>query len=113
MYLVADMNMMTGSVGCSNMNDFAKTPNTQNTVGIVIIHEIFHALGLVAFSGPPNGDNGHIKNDPSDLMGGSQGVVRLDPGNDDYWRHGKSWADGYRSAFMEPAEPNAEFPTGW
>ncbi len=114
MYLVSDMNLMNGTVGCSDMNDFAKTPNTQNTVGIVMIHEIFHALGVVSFSGPPNGDgNGHIKNDTSDLMGGSQGTVRLDPGNDDYWRHGKSWADGYRSAFMEPAEPNAEFPWNW
>lgn len=114
MYLVSDMNLMNGTVGCSDMNDFAKTPNTQNTVGIAMIHEIFHALGVLPFSGPPNGDgNGHIKNDTSDLMGGSQGTVRLDPGNDDYWRHGKSWVDGYRSAFMEPAEPNAELPSNW
>jgi len=49
-----------------------------------------------------------------DLMGGSQGTVRLDPGNDDYWRHGQSkYVDLYNSAFMEPAEPNALMPAGW
>jgi hypothetical protein len=47
-------------------------------------------------------------------MGGSQGTVRLDPGNDDYWRHGQSkYVDLYNSAFMEPAEPNALMPSGW
>jgi hypothetical protein len=47
-------------------------------------------------------------------MGGSQGTVRLDPGNDDYWRHGKSnIVDLYNSAFMDPAEPNAVMPVGW
>lgn len=114
MYLVADLNMFTGSGRCSNMDEFAKPANSQNTVGLAVIHEVFHALGIVAFSGTPNGDgDGHIKDDLSDLMGGSQGIVRLDPGNDDYWRHGKSFADGYRSAFMEPAEPGASFPEKW
>mgnify|MGYP003335045749 CR=1 FL=1 len=114
LYLVADLDMMTGNIRCGDMNTFAKAPNSQNSVGIAMIHEIFHALGIVAFSGPPNSDgNGHIKNDVSDLMGGSQGTVRLDPGNDDYWRHGKSFADGYRSAFMEPAEPGAVLPENW
>lgn len=113
-YLVSDINVMTGQVGCSDMSNYATPTNSGNTVGIVMIHEIFHALGAVAFSGPPNGDgNGHIKNDPSDLMGGSQGIVKLDPGNDDYWRHGQSWVDAYRSAFMEPAEPGAVMPENW
>lgn len=114
MYLVSDMNLMTGGTRCSSMTDYTKPTNATNTVGLAMLHEIFHALGAVAFSGPPNGDgNGHIKNDSSDLMGGSQGIVKLDPGNDDYWRHGKTFADAHRSAFMEPAEPGAVMPDNW
>ena len=97
------------------MTEFTKPTNATNTVGLAMIHEVFHALGAVAFSGPPNGDgDGHIKNDETDLMGGSQGIVRLDPGNDDYWRHGRSsFVDVYRSAFMNPPEPNAVLPANW
>jgi hypothetical protein len=114
MYLVSDMNLMTGGIRCSSMTDYTKPTNATNTVGLAMLHEIFHALGAVAFSGPPNGDgNGHIKNDSSDLMGGSQGIVKLDPGNDDYWRHGKTFADAHRSALMEPAEPGAVLPDNW
>ena len=41
-------------------------------------------------------------------------IVKLDLGNDDYWRHGQSkYVDLYNCAFMEPAEPNAVMPTGW
>ena len=78
------------------------------------LHEIFHVLGAVGASPNSDGNYGHIKNDPTDLMGGSQGTVRLDPGNNDYWRHGQSnYVDLYNSAFMEPAEPNAVMPAGW
>lgn len=115
MYLVADTDPMTGTTRCSPMSEFTKPTNATNTVGLAMIHEVFHALGAVAFSGPPNGDgDGHIKNDETDLMGGSQGIVRLDPGNDDYWRHGRSsFVDVYRSAFMNPPEPNAVLPANW
>ena len=115
MYLVADMDPMTGAPRCSSMSEYTKPTDATNTVGLAIIHEVFHALGAVAFSGPPNGDgDGHIKGDPTDLMGGSQGIVRLDPGNDDYWRHGRpSFVDAYRSAFMDPPEPNAVLPPNW
>jgi hypothetical protein len=75
---------------------------------------MFHVFGAVGASPNSDGNYGHIKNDPTDLMGGSQGTVRLDPGNDDYWRHGQSkYVDLYNSAFMEPAEPNAVMPVGW
>jgi hypothetical protein len=115
MYLVADMDPMTGRTRCSDMREFTKPIGATNTVGLVMIHEVFHALGAVAFSGPPNADgDGHIKNDPTDLMGGSQGIVQLDPGNDDYWRHGRtSFVDVFRSAFMDPPEPSAVLPANW
>lgn len=115
MYLVADLDPLTGRTRCSSMNENTKPADATNTVGLAIIHEVFHALGAVAFSGPPNGDgDGHIKNDQTDLMGGSQEIVRLDPGNDDYWRHGRSaFVDVYRSAFMDPPEPNAVLPPNW
>lgn len=114
-YPVAELNVMTGGFRCNDMNLFATTPKSSNTIGLATFHEVFHVLGAVAFSGPRNGDgNGHIKGDPTDLMGGSSGTVRLDPGKDDYWRHGSSrYADLYESAFMEPAEPGAVMPPGW
>ena len=114
MYLVADMNVMTGGIRCSSMTEYATPTNSVNTVGLAMIHELFHVIGAVAWVGPPNSDGyGHIKNDTTDLMGGSQGIVRLDPGNDDYWRHGRGYVDAYRSALMEPAEPNAVLPENW
>jgi hypothetical protein len=107
------VDMMSGQFSCFNTSK-TTLPESQNTAGLHTFHEIFHVLGGVGASPNSDGNYGHIKNDPTDLMGGSQGTVRLDPGNDDYWRHGKSnFVDLYNSAFMEPAEPNAVMPTGW
>jgi hypothetical protein len=107
------VDMMSGQFSCFNTSK-TTLPESQNTAGLHTFHEIFHVLGGVGASPNSDGNYGHIKNDPTDLMGGSQGTVRLDPGNDDYWRHGKSnFVDLYNSAFMEPAEPNAVMPIGW
>jgi hypothetical protein len=107
------VDMMSGQFSCFNTSK-TTLPESQNTAGLHTFHEIFHILGGVGASPNSDGIGGHIKNDPTDLMGGSQGTVRLDPGNDDYWRHGKSnFVDLYNSAFMDPAEPNAVMPIGW
>lgn len=107
------VDMMSGQFSCFGSNK-TTLPESVNTSGLASFHEIFHVLGGVGASPNSDGNYGHIKNDPTDLMGGSQGTVRLDPGNDDYWRHGKSnFVDLYNSAFMEPAEPNAVMPAGW
>ena len=107
------VDMMSGQFNCFGSNK-TTLPESVNTSGLASFHEIFHVLGGVGASPNSDGNYGHIKNDPTDLMGGSQGTVRLDPGNDDYWRHGKSnFVDLYNSAFMEPAQPNAVMPVGW
>ena len=107
------VDMMTGQFSCFGTNK-TTLPESGNTAGLASFHEIFHVLGGVGASPNSDGNYGHIKNDPTDLMGGSQGIVRLDPGNDDYWRHGQSrYVDLYNSAFMEPSEPNAVMPAGW
>ena len=57
---------------------------------------------------------GHIRNDQSDLMGGSQGIVRLDPGRDDHWGHGRAGTvDVSKSVFLSPSNGDATFPPGW
>jgi len=112
-YQVGLTDMISGQPSCFSA---AKTtlPESENTAGLASFHEIFHVLGAVGSSPNSDGNYGHIKNDPTDLMGKSEGIVRLDPGNDDYWRHGRSnFVDLYNSAFMEPAEPNAVMPVGW
>ncbi len=107
------VDMMSGQFNCFGSNK-TTLPESVNTSGLASFHEIFHVLGGVGASPNSDGNYGHIKNDPTDLMGGSQGTVRLDPGNDDYWRHGKSnFVDLYNSAFMEPAQPYAVMPVGW
>ena len=107
------VDMMSGQFNCFGTSK-TTLPESGNTAGLASFHELFHVLGAVGASPNSDGNYGHIKNDPTDLMGGSQGTVRLDPGNDDYWRHGKSnIVDLYNSAFMEPAEPIAVMPVGW
>jgi len=112
---ISQVGPMTGRFECLMGNTLATIPNSPNTLGIVALHEVFHVLGAVGVSPNSDGPYGHIGNDKSDLMGGSQGDrVRLDPGNDDYWNHGRSgFVDLYRSAFMQPHEPDAVMPVGW
>ena len=59
-----------------------------------IAHELVHALGAVERCAPHYGRNGHVTDDPRDLLydgpapspGGA--ALLLDPGNDDYFRTG-------------------------
>jgi len=113
------LNMFTGKRECGDPTIFATTPTTGNTIGLSTFHEIFHLVGAVGNS--PNSDtrmkagecvgSGHINDNDSDFMASSQGVVLLDPGNDDYWGHGKtSYVDASLSAYMDPQAPNAQMP---
>ena len=107
------IDLMSGQPSCFEATK-TSVPESKNTSGLATFHEIFHILGAVGASPNSDGKYGHIKNDPTDLMGGSNGIVRLDPGNDDYWRHGNiGVVDLFQSAFMEPREPNAVMPEGW
>jgi hypothetical protein len=60
----------------------------------VIAHELIHVLGAVAPCAPHYGNNGHVTDDPRDLL--YNGPARrdpntvLDPGHDDYYGTGRS-----------------------
>lgn len=116
-YPINQVDVLTGEVGCMGPDTIASVPQSQNTLGLSVIHEILHVLGAVGAS--PNSDSdgsygGHIGNDPFDLMGGSRGIVRLDPGRDDYWGHGRAGGvDASKSVFMVPTDADAVFPSGW
>ncbi len=63
-----------------------------------IAHEIVHALGAVEPCAPHYGRNGHVVDDPTDLMYDGPDAAPLadrvlDPGHDDYFEHGnaKCW----------------------
>lgn len=117
LYPINQVGMMSGRTECMGPDTIATVPQSQNTLGLSVIHEIFHVLGAVG--GSPNSDSdgsfaGHIRNDPTDLMGGSVGVVRLDPGRDDYWGHGRAGVvDVSKSVFVTPSDPDAVYPPGW
>ena len=84
------------------MMDFpTDVPDSTNTLGLVMFHEVFHVLGAVDLRAP-DGDGGyHIGNNASDLMGGSQGTVQLDPNRRNYWAHGRNdLSDVSTSSFM-------------
>jgi len=60
----------------------------------VIAHELVHALGAVPPCAPHYGRNGHVIDDPRDLLydGASRapyGTIELDPGHDDYYHTNK------------------------
>jgi hypothetical protein len=69
---------------------------TSRTLGdgttLTIAHELVHALGAVAPCAPNYGSNGHVIDDPHDLMYDGDlpaaTPIALDPGHDDYWKSG-------------------------
>lgn len=113
------MNMFTGERECADPKIFATAPESGNTIGLSTFHELFHLFGGVA--GSPHSDtraksgecigSGHINDNPSDFMAMSKGILLLDPGNDDYWGHGKTgYVDVSLSAYMDPPAANAQMP---
>lgn len=90
--------------------------SAQGSLGIRIMHEVFHTLGAVG-EGAPNGDGGfgHIKGDSNDIMAiGTRTGWSVDPGRDDYWSHGRTdLTDISRSVFLVPTKTGAEFPNRW
>lgn len=80
---------LTSHSGCLS-SAVTGVPVSSNSLGLVMIHEIFHVFGGVDNRAPDADGGFHIGNDPSDLMGGSVGIVRLDPKRRNYWGHGRS-----------------------
>ena len=59
-----------------------------------LAHELVHTMGAVDVCAPNYGNNGHIVDNPNDLMydgpARADGEIVLDPGNDDYYDHRNS-----------------------
>lgn len=80
------------------MGSCGATPSTATTTfgegtTSVIAHELMHVLGAVQPCAPHYGNNGHVTDDPRDLLYDgpmSNAEILLDPGHDDYYATGNS-----------------------
>ena len=81
------------------------------------VHEILHTLGFVPECAKNRSQHSHVNDDKADILYGESrppGRRRLDPGNDDYFRHGiPGCLDLENSAFLDPANPGAQPPPEW
>ena len=81
-------------IGSCGVNPSEHSTNFGDGATFVIAHELVHSLGAVADCAPHYGRNGHVTDDPRDLMyDGSTQVFPalrvLDPGHDDYYATGR------------------------
>jgi len=84
-------------VWVGSCGDVPSTETTELDGGIsgTVAHELLHAMSAVPRCAPHYGNNGHVVDDPRDVMydpgeNGEPGATRgllLDPGNDDYYDH--------------------------
>jgi hypothetical protein len=78
-----------GAPACAT-NEFASSPFNPAYWEFAMLHEILHGLGVVARCAPHHTLEGHVSDDPRDLMyAGPQPwqPSLLDAGNDDYFQH--------------------------
>jgi hypothetical protein len=105
-----------GARACAS-NAFARSDDEPGYWEYSIIHEIFHTLGAVAPCAPHHTREGHVSDDPRDLMYAGKAPWRpslLDIGNDDYFDHRNAGClDVARSVFIDPAGSDAVVPPGW
>lgn len=81
-------------MGSCGLSPSAATETFGEGETFVIAHELAHTLGAVAPCAPHYGNDGHVIDDPRDLLyDGPIQVPRssalLDPGHDDYYRTGR------------------------
>jgi hypothetical protein len=73
---------------------------------VVAVHELVHALGAVAGAAPNHCDQGHVCDDPDDLLnstlsGNELEAHVLDRARDDYYGHSGTWPNVRESRFLE------------
>jgi hypothetical protein len=92
-----------GASPCSS-NAFATSAGSPGYIEFAMLHEILHTLGLVAVCAPNHTREGHVADDPRDLMYAGERPWRpsiLDKGRDDYFGHANAeCADLKRSEFL-------------
>jgi hypothetical protein len=88
---------------CNN-NRFARSITSPGYLEFAMLHEIFHALGAAPTCAPHHTMEGHVSDDPTDLMYAGPlewAPSRLDTGRDDYFGHNRPGRlDVARSAFL-------------
>jgi len=81
-------------VGSCGARPSATTTTFGEGTTFVIAHELIHALGAVQPCAPHYGNNGHVTDDPADLLYDGPAArripIRLDPGRDDYYATGNA-----------------------
>ena len=83
-------------------------PNSRLSLGLLMLHEIFHVLGAVDHGAPDTDGHQHIDGDPTDLMGRGTGIVTLDRERRNYWRHGRTdIADVATSTYINSGGPSS------
>ena len=105
-----------GVVPCAT-NQFAKPNKEPGYWEFSLLHEIFHTLGAVATCARHHTKEGHVSDDPRDLMYAGNRIWQpslLDVGNDDYFNHKKKGClDIAKSVFVDPTELDAIPPPSW
>lgn len=87
LYLRADLGKPGFRCGPEGLQSGASEPGYWE---FAFLHEVLHGLGYVAPCGASHHRRGHSSDDPTDLMyAGEQpwNPTRLDPGNDDFYKH--------------------------
>lgn len=82
-----------------------------------LLHELMHAMGAVGERAPHHTRQGHVSDEPRDLMYAGDQPWRpefLDVGHDDYFEHGHDdYFDLALSVFLTPQSADAAPPPGW
>jgi hypothetical protein len=104
-----------GANPCAS-NSLAAPGESPGYLDYSMIHEIVHSLGFVPPCAPHSSSShpGHVDDDPRDLMYAGPLAWQpsiLDVGHDDYFEHHNAGcADLAKSAFLDPAAPDAVPP---
>jgi hypothetical protein len=105
-----------GAPRCDS-NAFATDPSSPGYLEFAMVHEIMHTQGFVSRCAPHFTAEGHVSDDPRDLMYAGPLAWQpsiLDVGRDDYFQHGiQGCLDLALSAFMTPSAAEAVAPPGW
>ncbi|MCH7735940.1 MAG: hypothetical protein IH872_00910, partial [Chloroflexi bacterium] len=85
--------------------------------GFVMVHEIFHNLGIVSDCSPNSKPGGHVDDDRFDLMASpndTSGTIVIDAAHDDYFQASvNGCVDLADSAILVPPNPDSVLPDPW
>jgi hypothetical protein len=110
------LGQVSGAPPCSS-NPVGASATKPGYFDFAMLHELMHALGIVASCAPHFTMAGHVSDSPMDLMyAGSQPwqPAILDLNHDDYFQHNiAGCVDLAKSVFIDPLPTGAVTPPGW